>query len=96
MIMQAKSERMELRVSPDVRTEIETAAQLSHKSVSQFIAESALERAEAIIDEHSRIKIMEESWNAVRQALDNPIAPNEKLRRAVKRMNEDNTWKWKS
>ena len=94
MVALAKSERMELRISPDVKSEIETAAQLSRVSVSQFIADSAVQRAETIISEHSRIKLTEASWNAVMEALENPPAPNERLRRAAAISSEDKTWEW--
>lgn len=91
----AKSERLELRISPDVKSEIETAAQLSRVSVSQFIADAAMQRAETVINEHNRIKLTEESWNAVMDALENPPAPNERLRRAAARSREESTWEWK-
>lgn len=94
MVALAKTERLELRISPDVKSEIETAAQLSHVSVSQFIADSAMQRAETIISEHSRIKLTEESWNAVMEALENPPAPDERLRRAAARSREEATWEW--
>lgn len=91
----AKSERLELRISPDVKSEIETAAQLSRVSVSQFIADAAMQRAETVINEHNRIKLTEESWNAVMDALENPPAPDERLRRAAARSREESTWEWK-
>ncbi|WP_312108997.1 type II toxin-antitoxin system TacA family antitoxin [Pantoea septica] len=90
----AKKERLEFRVSSDMKAEIETAAQFSRVSVSQFIADAALQRAETVINEHSRINLTEESWQAVMHALDNPPAPTERFRRAVDRMKEDSTWKW--
>lgn len=94
MVAPAKTERLELRVSPDVKSEIETAAQLSYVSVSQFIADSAVQRAATVISEHTRIKLTEESWNAVMEALEDPPAPNERLRRAAARSREDSTWEW--
>lgn len=90
----AKTERLELRISPDVKSEIETAAQLSRVSVSQFIADSAVQRAESVISEHSRIKLTEESWNAVMSALENPPMPAERLRRAAELSREESTWEW--
>ena len=90
----AKNERLELRVSSDMKAEIETAAQISRVSVSQFIADSALARAETVISEHSRIKLTEASWDAVMDALENPPAPDERLRRAAARSREESTWEW--
>lgn len=91
----AKNERLEFRVSADMKAEIETAAQISRVSVSQFIADSALARAETVISEHSRIKLNEASWNAVMDALENPPAPDERLRRAAALSRKDATWEWK-
>ncbi|ORM62808.1 DUF1778 domain-containing protein [Pantoea rodasii] len=94
MASSAKTERLELRISPDIKNEIETAAQLSRVSVSQFIADSAAQRAESVISEHSRIKLSEDSWNAVMAALENPPAPSERLRRAAAVSREESTWEW--
>jgi len=91
----AKSERMELRISPHDKQEIEQAAQLSRVSVSQFIADSARERAEQIINEHKRIQLTEASYKAVMEALENPPEPNERLRRAADLSRKDSTWEWK-
>lgn len=91
----AKSERMELRISPDDKKEIEVAAQLSRVSVSQFIADSARERAESVISEHKRIQLTEASFNAVMDALENPPEPAERLRRAAALSRKDSTWEWK-
>nr|WP_081772570.1 DUF1778 domain-containing protein [Pantoea sp. IMH] len=44
MVSLAKSERLELRISPDIKSEIETATQLSRVSVSQFIADATIFR----------------------------------------------------
>lgn len=94
MSVSAKKERLELRVTPDLKASIEAAALICRISISQFIAESAFAHAEAVINEHRRIKLTEESWLQVAQALDNPPAPNERFRRAVERMSKDDTWKW--
>ncbi|KHJ67475.1 toxin-antitoxin system, antitoxin component [Pantoea rodasii] len=96
MAAATKKERLEFRVSSDMKADIETAAQLTRVSASQFIADSAYERAQAVISEHSRITLTDDAWNAMRLALDNPPAPNERFSRAVERMNEDSTWKWES
>jgi len=90
----AKKERLELRLSADSKASIETAASLRRVTVSQFVAESAIERAETVIQENSRIKLTEESWNKVMHAIDSMPAPNERFQRAVERMDEESTWKW--
>lgn len=94
MSARAKKERLELRVTAEFKANIEAAANIRRVTVSQFVADSAMERAESVIKENSRIKLTEESWHQVLQALDNPPAPNERLRRAVDRMSEESTWKW--
>lgn len=94
MVAVTRKERLEFRVSADMKADIETAAQLVRVSASQFIAESAYERARNVIQEHSRIKLTDESWNAVRDALDNPPAPNKRFIDAVERMKKDSSWEW--
>lgn len=92
MSAQPKKERLEFRLSADDKVCIETAASLSKVSVSQFIVESARSRAQRLIEDHQRLKLTEQAWNSVIEALDNPPVPNEKLRRALARLEDDEIW----
>ena len=47
---------------------------------------SASERAVKVIEQHRRLVLNEESWNLVMDAISNPPAPNDKLKRAADRL----------
>ncbi|WLI78918.1 DUF1778 domain-containing protein [Kosakonia sp. H02] len=81
-----KKQRIDLRLSDDDKHIIEEAAALSNQTVTQFMVSSASERAAAIIEAHRRLVLNHESWNLVMDAISNPPAPNEKLKRATKRL----------
>ncbi|WP_239667354.1 DUF1778 domain-containing protein [Franconibacter helveticus] len=92
MTAQPKRERLECRLSAEDKASIEAAASLTKVSVSQFIVDSACKRAQTLLEEHNRIKLTGQGWQAVMAALDNPPEPNEQLQRAFKRLDEDEIW----
>lgn len=47
--MAIKSDRLEARVSPEQRAQLEWAARLSGTSVSAFVVDAAVERAEELL-----------------------------------------------
>ena len=81
-----KKQRIDLRLSDDDKSMIEEAAAITNQSVTQFMLNSASERAAAVIEEHRRIVLNEDSWKSVMDALDTPPEPNEKLKRAARRL----------
>lgn len=83
-----KKQRIDLRLSDDDKSMIEEAAAITNQSVTQFMLNSASERAAAVIEEHRRIVLNEDSWKRVMDALDTPPEPNEKLKRAARRLSD--------
>ncbi|AYN29460.1 DUF1778 domain-containing protein [Buttiauxella sp. 3AFRM03] len=81
-----KKQRIDLRLTDDDKSMIEEAAAMSNQTITQFMVASASERAAEIIEQHRRLLLNEESWNLVMDAISNPPAPNERLNRAVKRL----------
>ncbi|MCV5743851.1 type II toxin-antitoxin system antitoxin AtaR [Escherichia coli] len=81
-----KKQRIDLRLTDDDKSMIEEAAAISNQSVSQFMLNSASQRAAEVIEQHRRVILNEESWTRVMDALSNPPAPGEKLKRAAKRL----------
>ncbi|MEE3664162.1 DUF1778 domain-containing protein [Brenneria sp. g21c3] len=81
-----KKQRIDLRLTDDDKSMIEEAAALSNLTMTQFMVSSAAERAAEVIQQHRRLVLNEESWNLVMDAIDNPQAPNDKLKRAAKRL----------
>ncbi|HGX0083383.1 TPA: type II toxin-antitoxin system antitoxin AtaR [Escherichia coli] len=81
-----KKQRIDLRLTDDDKSMIEEAAAISNQSVSQFMLNSASQRAAEVIEQHRRVILNEESCTRVMDALSNPPSPGEKLKRAAKRL----------
>lgn len=83
-----KKQRIDLRLNEDDKHMIEEAAAMTNQSISQFMVSTASERAAEVIDQHRRLLLNEESWNQVMDAITNPPAPNDRLKRAANRLRE--------
>ncbi|EBF1559215.1 DUF1778 domain-containing protein [Salmonella enterica] len=83
-----KKQRIDLRLNEDDKHMIEEAAAMTNQSISQFMVSTASARAAEVIDQHRRLLLNEESWNLVMDAITNPPAPNDRLKRAAKRLRE--------
>lgn len=83
-----KKQRIDLRLNEDDKHMIEEAAAMTNQSISQFMVSTASERAAEVIDQHRRLLLNEESWNLVMDAITNPPVPNDRLKRAARRLQE--------
>lgn len=83
-----KKQRIDLRLNEDDKHMIEEAAAMTNQSISQFMVSTASERAAEVIDQHRSLLLNEESWNLVMDAITNPPAPNDRLKRAANRLRE--------
>ncbi|MBC1184121.1 MULTISPECIES: type II toxin-antitoxin system TacA family antitoxin [Kluyvera] len=81
-----KKQRIDLRLNDDDKRIIEEAAAMSNQTITQFVVESASGRAAEIIEQHRRQVLNEASWNRVMDAIAQPVIPDERLQRAVKRL----------
>lgn len=78
-----QSERINLRISPVAKRQIEQAASVEGKTVSAFIVASALEKAENAIDRHEIRVLAREDAMQFFHALNNPPSPNDQLQGAL-------------
>jgi len=79
----ARSERVHARVTPPVKALLQQAADLSGRSLSDFLVSSAQEVAEKTIREHRIITLTTEDSLVFAQAILDPAPPNEKLSAAL-------------
>ncbi|WP_293863394.1 DUF1778 domain-containing protein [uncultured Alsobacter sp.] len=80
----ARSEKVDLRISPTAKLALREAAALRHKTVSEFVLESALERAEQVLAAQTTVRLDTQDWEAFVQALDaEPKALAPKLERLM-------------
>ena len=76
--------RLALRVRPADKAVIMRAAALAQTDITEFILRNALREAQALIDEHERVKLTVRDSKRVLDLLENPPAPNAKLRKAAR------------
>lgn len=85
---QPRRERIEARVTAEIKSTIERAAAISGLSVTDFVVQSARERAELVIQTNSVIKLSARDSAVFAEALLNPPEPNAELLAAMKRYRE--------
>ncbi len=78
----AKNERITARVSEQVKDTLTIAADLVGATLNQFLIQSALEKAENIIEKDKIIRLSNKDAQVFFNALDNPPEPNIKLKNA--------------
>jgi len=80
-----RTDRIDLRVYPETKEALQAAAALRHKSVSEFIIDSALGAADEVLADRRQFGLNAEQWEAFQVALD---APPQTLPRVEKLMQE--------
>jgi uncharacterized protein (DUF1778 family) len=78
--------RVALRVRPADKAVIMRAVALAQTDMTTFILRTVLREAQAVIEEHERVKLTRRDSRLVMQLLENPPAPNAKLRKAARAM----------
>ncbi len=78
----AKNERITARVSEQVKDTLTIAADLVGATLNQFLIQSALEKAENIIEKDKMIRLSNKDAQVFFNALDNPPETNIKLKNA--------------
>jgi uncharacterized protein (DUF1778 family) len=77
----ARTTKLDLRLSSEAKQTLSAAARATHRSVSQFVLESALSRAEEALVERRRFDLNADQWTAFMTALDAPPREVPRLRR---------------
>ena len=65
-----RTDRIDLRVYPEAKEALQAAAELRHKSVSEFILDSALGAADEVLANRRYFGLNAEQWEAFQTALD--------------------------
>ena len=78
-----RAERLEARISGEKKALLQHAAEISGRTLSEFVVESAQAAAARVIQEHKNIRLSQAEQIAFVTALLNPAAPNDRLRRAA-------------
>ena len=80
------NKRMNLRVRPEQKATLMRAAALKNTDLTDFVIQNALREAKTVIEDAERIVLSERDSLTVLNLLENPPAPNAKLRAAIAAM----------
>lgn len=80
-----KTERLEARITLEQKEFFQHAADLSGRSLTDFVVSSVQEKAEEAVRSHQILELSARSAEEFIDALENPPVPNERLRNAVRR-----------
>lgn len=83
--MTAKQDRIGARVPHEVYETLCRAAELTGATVNQFLVQSALKEAQAVIEREEVIRLSARDWTSLLDLLENPPQPNAKLKAAIER-----------
>lgn len=84
MITNKRTDRIDLRVYPEAKEALQAAALLRHKSVSEFVLESALGAADEVLANRRHFNLDAEQWAAFHAALDAPPRSLPRLERLLR------------
>jgi uncharacterized protein (DUF1778 family) len=76
--------RLDVRLPEEQKKLIEQAADLLGQSVSAFTVSTMVREAQEVVERSVTIRLSKRDWEAFQAALDNPPAPNAKLRKAFR------------
>jgi uncharacterized protein (DUF1778 family) len=79
-----RSEKLDLRLTRDAKRALQAAAAVVHRSVSEFVLESALSRADEALADRRTFGLNPAQWKAFMEALDAPVRPLPRLERLLK------------
>lgn len=78
-----KTDRLDIRITPDARQLLQQAAKERHTTISQFVLESALHSASAVLAERTRLALDAKQWAAFMAALDAPPRRHARMERLL-------------
>lgn len=81
--MTTRTEKLEMRLSTEAKTLLRTAAELKHKTMSEFVLDSAISRAEETILDQRVFRLSAEEWTAFQEALDRAPTRHERMEKLL-------------
>jgi uncharacterized protein (DUF1778 family) len=79
-----RTAKLDLRLSPEAKRKLQTAAESAGRTVSEFVLESALVRADETLADRTRFGLDANRWKAFMEALDAPRREIPRLGRLLK------------
>jgi len=82
---ETRNEKLDLRLTPSAKRVLHVAAAAAHRSVSEFVLESALARAEETLPDRRHFGLSAAQWEAFHRALSARPRPAPRLARLLKK-----------
>jgi uncharacterized protein (DUF1778 family) len=82
-IAEARSERVDLRMTPTAKRTLQRAAAVANKTVSEFLLDSSLAAAFDTLADRRVFLLNDEQWAAFTAELDRPPSDNPQLRKLL-------------
>ena len=79
-----RTEKLDLRLTAQAKRTLRSAAEATHKTVSEFVLECALAKADEVLLDRLVVKLDAAEWRAFQEALDAPARPLPRLERLVR------------
>ncbi|SEQ46613.1 Uncharacterized conserved protein, DUF1778 family [Ectothiorhodospira magna] len=79
-----KRTALNLRIKPELRTLIDSAAKVRGKNRTDFILEAAQQAAEEALLDQALIRVSPQAHAEFLACLDRPVAPNDRLQKTLK------------
>ncbi len=83
------SARLEARISPEAKALIQQAADLEGRTMTDFVIASVQAAAYSVIEQHQTLRLNREDSEAFINAILNPTGPNEALKAAFLRHEQE-------
>lgn len=81
----SKDERVDFRVTTEMKRILVHAAEVTGRSLTDFVSSSAFSAAQKTIEEIEQLQLAEKDRTVFLDALSNPPAPNDALKAAAER-----------
>ena len=79
-----RTAKLDLWLSPEAKQKLKSAAESAGRTVSEFVLESALVRADETLADRTRFGLDADRWKAFMEALDAPPRKIPRLRRLLR------------
>lgn len=83
------TERLEARIGADKKSILKNAAELSGRTLTDFVVSSAYEAAVRVIEEYQQLRLSVNDRDVFVKALLNPPSPSNKLLKAAQKYKKD-------
>jgi len=80
VVQYAKTERIDVRASGQVKALLQEAAKASHKNVSEFLLDAGLALAHETLAEQYLFSLTDEQWGEFQAVLERPVQERPQLR----------------